>query len=100
MKAALTTLVLLTLAGFALSLKCPTCVDASCDGQSVTTPCQEVGEVTAACATYKNALGLLTKQCVSKTFCDGTLELAGNTEVECCYSDMCNSSSKLGMKLA
>merc|ERR1719402_1003389 len=100
MKTALIIFLLLSLAGFGFSLKCAVCVDQSCEGQSVTLQCPELGGVAAACTTYKNPLGLLTKSCSSKTFCDGTLVIPGNTEIECCYSDMCNSSAKLGMNIA
>ena len=99
MKSAVLTLVLLSLAGFALSLECSFCVGSLCDGHSLTIECSEVEGVTAACATYTNHVGLLTKNCVTQTLCDGTLDL-GYTNVECCYSDMCNSSSRLGTSFA
>merc|ERR1719239_590491 len=99
MKTAVLTLVLLSLAGFALSLKCAMCVDLSCENHSLEMKCSEIQGVTAACATYKNEIGLLTKNCGTKTLCDGTLDL-GYTNVECCFSDMCNSSSRLGMSFA
>ena len=99
MKTVVLTLVLLSLAGFGLSLDCPVCVEESCDGQSVTQKCSEVEGITAACATYTDQLGLLTKNCATKSICDGTLDL-GFTDIECCYSDMCNSSSRLGMSFA
>ena len=92
MRTVILTLVLLSLASFGLSLKCPICVDASCNGLSFEQQCPSAPGVTVACATYKNQ-GLLTKNCVTKTLCDGTLDL-GFEDIKCCYSDMCNSSSK------
>ena len=99
MKAALTILVLLSLAGYGLSLKCATCVAESCDGQSREMQCPSAPGVTATCATYKTKEGLFTKTCGTTTLCDGTLNL-GFTDIKCCDSDMCNSSAKLKMNLA
>ena len=99
MKTAVLTLVLFSLAGFALSLKCASCVDSSCENHSLEMKCPEIQGVTAACATYTDQIGLFTKNCASQTVCDGTLDL-GFTNVKCCYSDMCNSSSRLGTSFA
>ena len=99
MKTAIVILVLLSLAGFCLSLKCPVCVEESCDSQFMTKECPSAPGVTPACSSYKNKEGLFTKTCGTTTLCDGTLNL-GFTDIKCCYEDMCNSSSRLGMSFA
>ena len=99
MKTAILTLVLASLASFGLCLKCAVCAGPSCDGRILTLECPDDVGVTAACATYTNQIGMLMKSCTSRTACDGTLGVVF-ADVECCYSDMCNSSSRLGTSFA
>ena len=74
----------------ATCLECYTCVGPSCTGSVSSRDCGFLGQDTS-CVSYEIS-GVPTKSCYLSSLCDSGSSIPGINNINCCTTDLCNSS--------